>query len=98
MTLRLHARDVAVLGGGVLAIALAVVLFRWLPGIVPATVGMALLVLVLATATLARLSIAMVVALVATAAFNFFFLPPVGTFVIADPQNWVAVLAFLREG
>src|SRR5689334_834696 len=27
--------------------------------------------------------------------FNFFFLPPVGTFTIADPQNWVALIAFL---
>jgi two-component system sensor histidine kinase KdpD len=27
--------------------------------------------------------------------YNFFFLPPVGTFTIADPQNWVALFAFL---
>ena len=27
--------------------------------------------------------------------FNFFFLPPVGTLTIADPQNWVALFAFL---
>ena len=33
--------------------------------------------------------------LVAVACFNFFFLPPVGTFTIADPQNWVALVAFL---
>jgi two-component system, OmpR family, sensor histidine kinase KdpD len=26
--------------------------------------------------------------------FNFFFLPPVGTLTIVDPQNWVALLAF----
>ena len=26
---------------------------------------------------------------------NFFFLPPVGTFTIADPQNWLALTAFL---
>jgi two-component system, OmpR family, sensor histidine kinase KdpD len=30
-----------------------------------------------------------------TLAFNFFFLPPFGTFTIADPQNWVALFAFL---
>ena len=34
-------------------------------------------------------------AVLATLAFNFFFLPPVGTFTIADPQNWVALAAFL---
>ena len=27
--------------------------------------------------------------------FNFFFLPPFGTFTIADPQNWIAFSAFL---
>jgi two-component system sensor histidine kinase KdpD len=31
----------------------------------------------------------------ATLAFNFFFLPPVRTFTIADPENWVALFAFL---
>jgi two-component system, OmpR family, sensor histidine kinase KdpD len=34
-------------------------------------------------------------AVVATVCFNFFFLPPYGTFTIADPQNWVALFAFL---
>jgi len=31
----------------------------------------------------------------ATIAYNFFFLPPVGTLTIADPQNWIALAAFL---
>ncbi len=31
----------------------------------------------------------------AVTCLNFFFLPPLGTFTIADPQNWVAILAFL---
>src|SRR5438105_3304632 len=38
---------------------------------------------------------AAIVALLSTLAFNFSFLPPFGTFTIADPQNWVALLAFL---
>jgi two-component system, OmpR family, sensor histidine kinase KdpD len=38
---------------------------------------------------------AAVLAVYSTLAFNFFFLPPFGTFTIADPQNWVALLAFL---
>lgn len=92
---RLHVRDIAVLCGGLLAVALTVALFVWLPGVVPTTVGLGLLLVVLATATMARLWTATIVAVVATAAFNFFFFPPVGTFSIADPQNWVAVLAFL---
>ena len=31
----------------------------------------------------------------ATAAYDYFFLPPVGTFNIEDPQDWVALVAFL---
>lgn len=34
-------------------------------------------------------------AVLSTLAFNFYFLPPFGTFTIADPQNWVALFAFL---
>ena len=33
--------------------------------------------------------------LAATLAYNYFFLPPTGTFTIADPQNWVALVTFL---
>jgi two-component system sensor histidine kinase KdpD len=53
------------------------------------------LVTVLLTSAYWGLRYAVVVAVGATAAFNFFFLPPFGTFTIADPQNWVALFAFL---
>ena len=32
--------------------------------------------------------------LLSAAAFNFFHLPPVGRFTIADSRNWVALAAF----
>ncbi|MDP9161584.1 MAG: DUF4118 domain-containing protein [Acidobacteriota bacterium] len=35
------------------------------------------------------------VALLSTVAFNFFFLPPIGTFTISDPQNWASLFAFV---
>ena len=53
------------------------------------------LVAVLLASAYWGLRYAVVMAIGATAAFNFFFLPPVGTFTIADPQNWVALFAFL---
>src|SRR5579871_2825486 len=59
------------------------------------TVALMFLVMVLLTSAYWGLRYALVMAVVATAAFNFFFLPPVGTFTIADPQNWVALFAFL---
>ncbi len=31
----------------------------------------------------------------ATVALDYFFLPPIGTFTIADPRNWIAVFTFL---
>jgi two-component system sensor histidine kinase KdpD len=58
-------------------------------------VALALLLIVLGTATLGRLRIAIAVSVVAMLTLNFFFLPPVGTFTIADPQNWVALFVFL---
>ena len=91
----LRVRDAAVLFGGLLGIAATVAVFRTIPEIVPTTVGLTLLVVVLATATLGRLWVASVVAVVATGAFNFYFFPPIGTFIITDPHNWIAVIAFL---
>jgi two-component system, OmpR family, sensor histidine kinase KdpD len=61
-----------------------------------ATIGALLLLLVvLVAATRARFRAAVGVSLAAMLAFNFFFLPPVETFTIADPQNWVALFVFL---
>jgi two-component system, OmpR family, sensor histidine kinase KdpD len=61
----------------------------------PTTVALMFLVTVLLTSAYWGLRYAVVVAVGATAAFNFFFLPPLGAFTIADPQNWVALFAFL---
>ena len=59
------------------------------------TVAMMFLVIVLLTSAYWGLRYAIVMSVLATTAFNFFFLPPLGTFTIADPQNWVALFAFL---
>jgi two-component system sensor histidine kinase KdpD len=58
------------------------------------TVALTLLLLVL---VLARwgLRYAVVTSIAATLCYNFFFLPPVGTLTIADPQNWLTLFAFL---
>jgi two-component system sensor histidine kinase KdpD len=53
------------------------------------------LVAVLLVSAYWGLRYAVVLSLGAAAAFNFYFLPPIGTFSIADPQNWVALFAFL---
>ncbi len=60
-----------------------------------ATVSTTFLLVVLLVAASSTLAAAVVTSLVAMLSFNFFFLPPVGTLTIADPQNWVALGAFL---
>src|SRR4051812_35602185 len=57
--------------------------------------ALAMLLCVLGVATLWGLVDAILTSLAAMLAFNFFFLPPVGTFTVADPENWVALFAFL---
>jgi two-component system, OmpR family, sensor histidine kinase KdpD len=76
-------------------VAAIVVVFRWLLHTNPTTVGFAFLVAVLAVSAAWGLRHAIFLSILATLAYNFFFLPPVGTFTIADPQNWIALLAFL---
>jgi two-component system, OmpR family, sensor histidine kinase KdpD len=54
-----------------------------------------LLVVLLIATTASRLWVAVVAALVADGCLNYFFMPPFGTFTIADPQDWVALVVFL---
>jgi len=68
---------------------------HFFPSANPTTVALTLLLVVLVLAANWGLRYAVVASIAATALFNYFFLPPVGTFTIADTQNWVALFAFL---
>jgi two-component system, OmpR family, sensor histidine kinase KdpD len=59
------------------------------------TVAFTYLLAILGVSTLWGLSVSVFMSLAATLAYNYFFLPPVGTLTIADPQNWVALFTFL---
>ena len=61
----------------------------------PTTVALTFLLIVLFVATAWGSKPAVLASLLAVACFNFFFLPPYGTFTIADPHNWIAFFAFL---
>jgi two-component system, OmpR family, sensor histidine kinase KdpD len=67
---------------------------RWLH-VNPTTVGFTFLLVVLVVSASWGLRYAIFVAILATAGYNYFFLPPLYQFTIADPQNWVALFAFL---
>jgi two-component system sensor histidine kinase KdpD len=59
------------------------------------TVALSLLLAILAVSAVWGMTVSVVMSLGAVLVFNYFFLPPVGKFTIADPQNWVALGAFL---
>jgi two-component system sensor histidine kinase KdpD len=59
------------------------------------TVGFAYLLLILVLASTWGFVEAALASIAATLCFNFFFLPPVGTFTIGDPENLVAFFSFL---
>jgi two-component system sensor histidine kinase KdpD len=79
-----------------LAIVAATLLFlRWLHVTNSTIVALTYLLVVLLVAASSRLWVAVLTSCAAMAMLNFFFLPPVGTWAIADPGNWVALFAFL---
>src|SRR3954470_10915172 len=56
---------------------------------------MGFLIVVLLVAATSPLWAAVTTSFAAVLAFNFFFLPPIGTLTIADPQNWIALFSLL---
>jgi two-component system, OmpR family, sensor histidine kinase KdpD len=64
----------------------------------PAIVTLTFLTLVLAVGSLSTLRLAIATSVVTTACVNYFFMAPVGTWTIADPQNWAALFASLAVG
>jgi two-component system, OmpR family, sensor histidine kinase KdpD len=86
---------VAILASGLLAAATTISVIGLLPDVSPATAALAPLLVVLLTATYGRLWIAIIIAIATTLGLNFFFFPPVGTFTIAAPQNWLALFTYL---
>jgi two-component system sensor histidine kinase KdpD len=79
----------------IVAVVVIVVVYRRLFFVNPTTVSLTLLMAVLAVAAAWGLRYAVFMAVLAALSFNFFFLPPFGTFTIAEAQNWVAFGAFL---
>src|SRR5262245_824899 len=68
---------------------------RHVTGVNAATAGFAYLLLILFAAIRWSFWEAALSSIAATLAYNYNFLPPVGTFTIVDPQNWIALFSFL---
>ncbi len=59
------------------------------------TIALVLLLAILFIAAAFGSRPAFLASLLAVLSFNFFFLPPLHTFTITEPQNWIALAAFL---
>ncbi len=79
----------------VVAAELVSQIYRHLVHVNPTTVALTFLLMVLWVAAYWGFRFSVFLAVLATLAFNYYFLPPIGTFTVADPQNWVALFAFL---
>ena len=82
-------------GGSAGALFAIVAIDRWIIQVNAITAALYLLLIVLGAAALWGIWESVFASLVGMLIFNFFFLPPVGAFTIADPENWVALFAFL---
>jgi two-component system sensor histidine kinase KdpD len=82
--------------GGLGRVALVTLLFTRVVTVSNgATVALAFLLVVLLVAATSRFWAAALTSIAALVCFNFFFIPPVGTLTVADPENWLALAAFL---
>ena len=77
-----------------LVLGISVFYRRVLP-VNPTTVALSFLLAILAVSTVWGIAVSVFMSIAAMLAFNYYFLPPVGKFTVADPQNWVALFAFL---
>ena len=79
----------------IVATELVAQIYRRFAHVNPTTVALTFLLMVLWVAAYWGFRFSVFLAVLATLAFNYYFLPPIGTFTVADPQNWVALVAFL---
>jgi two-component system sensor histidine kinase KdpD len=77
--------------------AIVAVYFLWVHAN-ETTVALTFMTCILLVAANWGLRHAIVLSVLSSAAFNFFFLPPVLTFTVRDNRNWVALFAFLVTG
>jgi two-component system, OmpR family, sensor histidine kinase KdpD len=83
------------IAGSLLAVGLVTAGYASIVRVNPTTIALSYVVVILLIATAWGIAESTAASIAAMICFNFFFLPPVGTLTIADPQNWVALLAFL---
>ena len=80
--------------GAIVMVAAVIEVYR-LVAVNNTTVALSLVLAILGISAWWGLGAAVLASVIAMLGFNYYFLPPVRTFTIQDPQNWVALFAFL---
>jgi two-component system sensor histidine kinase KdpD len=90
------------LGGRIVGVVASLVIlagiiffYRYVLHVNQTTVALSFLLAILAVSAVWGMAASVFMSVLAMLSFNYFFLPPVGTFTVSDPQNWVALFAFL---
>ena len=90
------------LGGRIFGVAVTIAVlagiilfYRYVVHVNQTTVALSFLLAILAVSAVWGMAVSAFMSVAAMVSFNYFFLPPVGTLTITDPQNWVALFAFL---
>jgi two-component system sensor histidine kinase KdpD len=90
-----RAEIVALASSAAVILAVTEAFRAWLHVTNPTIAALSYLLIILVVAASSTLRVAIVASVVADLCLNYFFMPPVGTWTIADPQNVVALFAFL---
>src|ERR1700737_3477028 len=77
------------------AVAGITFVYRHLLHVNQTTAALSFLLAILAVSAVWGMAVSVFMSVLAMLALNYFFLPPIGMFTVADPQNWVALIAFL---
>jgi len=80
---------------GLLAVLAITVAYRHEPVVNLTTVGFTFLLAILVAAAISGLGTSLLMAVAAVAAYDYFFIPPINAWNISDPQDWVALSAFV---
>jgi two-component system, OmpR family, sensor histidine kinase KdpD len=91
-------RNIVVMGrfaASIGAVALVTGVYSAVLHVNPTTIALSYLIAILLIATTWGIVEATTASILAILCFNLFFLPPAGTLTIADPQNWIAFIAFM---
>lgn len=90
------------LGGRIVGVAVSLVItagmiffYRHVLHVNQTTVALSFLLAILAVSAVWGMTASVFMSVLAMLSVNYFFLPPVGTLTVSDPQNWVALFAFL---